>query len=224
MSRSSSVRLLTVRLVERLMARFRSIWPKEKPPIEEAPVVAVDRLVTEPVTQPLAVKLRNLESVFLPIAENAAHPREFLDQPSFEDAAALLSGEAVSLKSLMQYVLGANWGLSCAALAALSVRADRVVAKDQVVSAFDRLTPWAMFYAFSYFLTLPERPPIGALFVNAKDWWRENPVIQQVAQEYFDEVQLLGDLPSFGTALNATPATSYPLIRAFLERLNFSSG
>ena len=44
----------------------------------------------EPAEEPLAIKLRKLESQFVPIAENAAHPREFLDQPSFSGSCSAL--------------------------------------------------------------------------------------------------------------------------------------
>ncbi len=177
-------------------------------------------LAPESPEEPLAVKLRKLESAFLPFAENAAHPREFLDQPSFQEAAALLRDETVPLKTVMQYALGTNWGLSCVALAALASRPDRTDAQHQVLSGFDRLTPWAMHFALSYFLTLPLRPAAGAPFVNAKDWWRDNATVTMVAQEYLDEAELFGDAPSFGHALGSIPAASYPVIRGFLERLH----
>ncbi len=170
--------------------------------------------------EPLTVKLRKLESAFLPIAEDAAHPREFLDQPAFQETAALLGSDAVPLKTVLQYALGLNWGLSCAGFAALAGRPDRAEAEEQALAAFDRLVPWAMYYALNYFLSLPARPAPGAPFVNAKDWWRDNPVVTMVAREYFDEAEALGDTPSFGGALDRVPAASYPLVRGFLERLN----
>ncbi len=172
-----------------------------------------------PLEQPLTVTLRKLESAFLPFAEDASHPREFLDQPAFREAAALLGSDDVPLKTVLQYALGMNWGLSCAGLAALSARPDRADAQEQVLAAFDRLAPWAMHYALTYFLSLPARPAPGAPFVNAKDWWRDNAVVTMVAQEYLDEAELMGDAPSFGGALDKVPAASYANIRGFLEKL-----
>ncbi len=173
----------------------------------------------ERAAEPLAVKLRKLEAEFSPVAENAAHPREFLDQAAFQEMAALLGSEAVPLKTLLQYALGTNWALSCTGLAALAGRPDRAGAQAQVLAAFDRLAPYAMHYALCYFLTLPERPAPGAPFVNAKEWWRDNSVATMAARDYFDEVELWRDAPSFGAALDAVPAASYPVIRGFLERL-----
>ncbi len=61
---------------------------------------------------------------------------------------------------------------------------------------------------------------MGAPYVNAKEWWKDNPIIQLDAQEYFDEAQLLGDGASFGGALDAVPSANYPFIRGLLERVN----
>ncbi len=172
--------------------------------------------------QPFAVRLRNLEGAFLPVADNASHPREFFDHPSFQEAAALLKAGDIPLKTVTQYALGSNWGLSCAALAALAGRPGGADAQAQILSAFDRLTPWAMYYALNYFLTLPSFPPAGEPFVNAKDWWRDSPIVTLVAQDFFDELELKAEFPSFGGSLDGVPAASYPLIRGFLERVHHS--
>ncbi len=185
-----------------------------------APVAEILPPAAGPAQEPLATKLRKLEAQFLPISENAAHPREFLDQPSFQEAVGLLQTEAVPLKTVMQYVFGTNWALSCVALAALSGRLDRESVREQIVSGFDRLMPWAMYYALAYLQTLPARPPVGAPFVNAKDWWRDNPVVQMAAQEYFDEAERLGDEPAFGRALDSVPSANYPFIRGVLDRVS----
>ncbi len=184
-----------------------------------APAAAPAAARPERAAEPLAVKLRKLEAEISPAAENAAHPREFLDQAAFQEAVALFGGEAVPLKTLLQYALGTNWALSCTGLAALAGRPDRAGAQAQVLAAFDRLAPYAMHYALCYFLTLPELPAPGTPFVNAKEWWRDNSVATMAARDYFDEVELWGDAPSFGAALDAVPAASYPVIRGFLERL-----
>lgn len=200
-------------------ARIRAFLPASVRTLADAEPTSNAELLSPTPEQPLTVTLRKLESTFLPSADNAAHPREFLDEPSFREAAALLGGEAVPLKTVLQYALGVNWGLSCAALAALAGRRDSADAQQQVLAAFDRLAPWAMHYALAYFLTLPERPPPGAAFVNAKDWWRDNPVVTMLAKEYLEEAEALGDAPSFGSALDQAPAASYPATRSFLERL-----
>jgi ATP-dependent Clp protease ATP-binding subunit ClpC len=203
----------------RLLASLREKLFRPKPAAAPAPVEA-SPAPAEPAEEPLAIKLRKAEAPFLAAADNAAHPREFLDQPSFKEMTALLRSEDVSQKTLLQYALGANWALSCAGLAALAERADRDAASEQVLSAFDRLPPWAMWFALGYFQSLKPRPPLGAPFVTAKEWWKDNAIVQTNGQEYLDEAEQLGDLAAFGPALDAAPPANYPLIRAFLEKLH----
>ncbi len=198
--------------LERLRKLFRRKPAAAPPAVEAAPLLAA------PDEEPLAIRLRKAEALFLPAADNAAHPREFLDQPSFKEMTALLRDEAVPLGTVKQYALGSNWALSCAALAALAGRADREALREQAVAAFDRLAPWAMWFALAYFRSCPEKPPLGAPFVNAKEWWKDNSIVQMNAQEHFDEAGLDEDA-TFGPALDAAPPASYPFIRAFLAKL-----
>ncbi|MFZ1107712.1 MAG: AAA family ATPase [Rhodomicrobium sp.] len=201
----------------RLARLFRR--PPAKPDAPSVPAEIAPALA-DPAEEPLAIRLRKAEANFLPTADNAAHPREFLDQPSFQEMAASLRSEDVSLKTLLQFALGTNWALSCAGLAALAERPDRGGASEQVLSAFDRLPPWAMWFALGYFQSLAPRPPLGAPFVAAKEWWKDNSIVQTNAQEYLDEAERLGDAAAFGPALDAAPPSNYPFIRAFLGRLH----
>ncbi len=165
---SDWVRSLSTRMRIGLRKLFRSKARDQSTVQTLPPAETVEAL--EPPEEPLAIKLRKLESQFLPIVENAAHPRELQDQPSFQEAAALFRSDAVPMKTVMQYALGANWALSCVALSGLAARVDRESVREQVVSGFDRLTPWAMHYALAYFLGCLTRPPVGAPYVNAKEW------------------------------------------------------
>ena len=169
--------------------------------------------------EPLTVKLHKLEGEFTLTSESVAHPREFLDQSSFQEMVTLLGSEALPLKTLLQYALGTNWRFPAQGLPRSPSGRIALKRRVQVLSGFDRLAPWAMYYGLSFFLTLPERPAPGSPFVNAKDWWKDNSVVTMVARDYFDEMELWGDAPSFGTALDTVPAESYPIIRGFLERL-----
>jgi ATP-dependent Clp protease ATP-binding subunit ClpC len=170
--------------------------------------------------QPLALRLHKLEAEFSPTYEDASHAREFLDDANFQEMTRLLAAAGLPLKTVTQYANGGNWALSCAALAALAQRADRAEALEQVLAGFDRQGAFEMHYAFNYFLTLPQRPPAGAPFVNAKDWWQNTYSINEVAREYFDEIAIWGDKPTFGPALDAVPPGNLSALRGFLEHLN----
>jgi ATP-dependent Clp protease ATP-binding subunit ClpC len=200
---------------------FERIRNSLTPAPEDAPSAATPAGPALAAPEPqLAERLKALESAFVPIADSAYHPRELASDPSFQEAVSLLKSEDVPLKTVLQLAQRTYWARSCAALAALAGRPDRAEALEKVLASFDRLTPWAMHYALTYFLSLPDRPAPGAPFVNAKEWWRDNPVLGMIAQDYFDEEELRGGAPSFGGALGKVHAGSFPIIRGFLEALD----
>jgi ATP-dependent Clp protease ATP-binding subunit ClpC len=171
-------------------------------------------------TETLTAQLHRLEGIFSQSASSLAHPRELEDQREFTQAVALLQNANVTLDIVMQYANGANWALACAALAALARRADGPPMADQVQAQFDKLYPWPMYFALTYFAGLETRPPLGAPAVGAKDWWAENQVIPVLFRDYFAQCERLGDTPAFGPAVRATYASPPAAIRAFLERIN----
>ena len=173
-----------------------------------------------PVEESLTARLHRLEGAFSAGASNLAHPRELEDHAAFREAVALLQGASVPLETVMQYANGANWALACAALAALGKRGDVHTKIDEVQAQFDKLYPWPMYFALSYFAQAPSRPPLGAPAVGAKDWWAENQVIPLLFRDYFFLRERLGDTPSLGSFLNADYASPIATIKAFLRRVN----
>ena len=108
-----------------LRNRMRAAWCKWRLPAEQAanPAQATAGEDT-PVThgapkETLSARLYRLDGAFSPAASAAAHPRDLAENRDFLEAAGLLNAESVALETVLQYALGANWGLSCAALAAL---------------------------------------------------------------------------------------------------------
>jgi ATP-dependent Clp protease ATP-binding subunit ClpC len=186
-------------------------------PAEPATVVAAEG-------ESLASRLYKLDSVMSPIAGNSAHPRELSELPEFVEAVRLLQDANVPIETVTQYVLGANFVLSCAALAALPGRPDGTEAVGEVTSYFDGLTPWAMHYALKYFLAVEPRPPVGAPLIAAKEWWRDNVVIPSLFRDYFVQRERLGDAPEFGPGLASVSPGAHAVIKAFLERVNHPLG
>jgi ATP-dependent Clp protease ATP-binding subunit ClpC len=193
-----------------------------EPAVQDAAAEAVAAIPVE--GESLASRLYKLDSVMAPIAGNSAHPRELSELPEFLEAVRLLQDADVPLETVTQYVLGANWLLSCAALAALPGRPDGAQALYEVSAYFDNLAPYAMHYALKYFLALDPRPPVGAPLVGAKEWWRENVIIPSLFRDYLTQRERLGDAPEFGPGLAAAPAGSHAVIKAFLERVNHPLG
>ena len=171
----------------------------------------------------LAARLHELEASFAPFSNSSAHPRELTEHPEFEQAARALADPTVPLDVVLQYAHGADWGLSCTAFAALARRNDRSEALDQVVAQFDRVAPWAMYFALEYFLTAEPRPPVGAAVAGAKEWWRDNPILPLLVRDYFARRAELGDVADFGSSLDEPFAAPHAVVRAFLERVDHPS-
>ncbi|MEQ1867207.1 MAG: hypothetical protein ABL996_21415, partial [Micropepsaceae bacterium] len=132
----------------------RAAQPPVTPPSEPVPAVAAE--------EPLSAKLHRLGQPLESFGDNTAHPRELADRSEFGEAVALLSQSDVALDVVVEYALGANWTLSCAALKALGQRADGEQASAEVVSRVGNLRPWAIHFALEYFTALKNRPAAGA--------------------------------------------------------------
>jgi ATP-dependent Clp protease ATP-binding subunit ClpC len=213
----STIILVGLALVAVAVERWLRGWRWQR----AAPAAAPPQASEVPVqaTESLTARLHRLEGLYAPGASNLAHPRELEDQSAFREAVALLASPNVSLDWVMQYANGANWSLACAALAALGKRADGHTRIDEVLGQFDKLYPWPMYFALSYFAGVAVRPPLGAPLAGAKDWWRENQVIPLLFRDYFAERERLGDTPSLGSFLHADHASPAATIKAFLQRV-----
>jgi ATP-dependent Clp protease ATP-binding subunit ClpC len=193
---------------DRVLVHWRRAVPPPALPVAAAPA------------EPLSTRLHRLQAVLIPAADNSAHPRELEDQAEFRLAVRLLQDASVSLDTVLQYAFGANWALSCAALAALSERGDREAVVNDIVANFSRLVPWAMFFALKFIAAATSRPDVGAPLVGAKDWWGDNVVLPFIVRDYLAQRERQGDRPTFGTALQGVPQASIALIKAFLGRVN----
>ena len=191
-----------------------------EPPVADIEPPPIDTPAPAPETETLAARLHRLESIFAPFGASAAHPRELAEHPQFREAVRLLADPNVPMATVLQYALGANWALACAGLAALAQRIDGDEALDQVVAHFDKLAPWAMFFALDYFVSSNPRPPVGAPVVGAKDWWPNIPILPLLFRDYFERRADLGDEADFGSRLTAPGAAATAVIRAFLARID----
>jgi ATP-dependent Clp protease ATP-binding subunit ClpC len=152
-------------------------------------------------------------------AERTAHPRELADNAQFRELVALLSTAEVTLETLRQYVLGDNWPLSCAALAALRERSDRAQLTATLLRELLHLKPWPIYFALEYLASLEERPPVGAPLVAAPAWWANNIVIAGLFNDHFVRREALGDQATFGDSL-ARPGVNVAAVEPLLKRMD----
>ena len=170
--------------------------------------------------EPLSAKLHRLTGPLESFGDATAHPRELSDRTEFAEAVSLFAQPEVSREVVTQYALGANWTMSCAALQALSQRADGAESAQEIASSFGRLRPWAIHYGLEYLSSLKTRIAAGAPAACADHWWQENLVIPGLFRSYFTKLQNLGDKPVFGPTATAAYASEPAQVEAFLRSLD----
>jgi ATP-dependent Clp protease ATP-binding subunit ClpC len=196
----------------------------EPPPVPEVPSVgeaATDLVTGVPEAPPLLVRLAILAEGYRALGASAAHPRELADNSKFKEATDLLVDDDVAIEEVMRHVRSTDWGIACAALAALPQRSDGDEVVPDVLAEFPKLVPWAMYFALNYFAELKSwRPPVGSAVVGAKDWWGNVPLVPVIFRDYFVRRAALNDAPEFGSSLQSQAASPIPVIRGFLERID----
>jgi hypothetical protein len=83
---------------------------------------------------PLADQLQELGQGIESAGASAAHPRELFAQANFERAIGLLADAEAELDTVVRYALSHDWGLACAALAALDRREGGQQVVDRVLA------------------------------------------------------------------------------------------
>jgi ATP-dependent Clp protease ATP-binding subunit ClpC len=185
-----------------------SAAPAETEPAEDTPPA-----------RPVAGKLGELQGEFERVVEDLPHSRDFFQNAKFNEAVDLLADPVVPLDTVIAYAIGTSWSLSCVGLAALKRRGDREAARDQIMTHFDRLVPFAIFFGLEYLQALTPRPAVGAPLLGARDWWPNNTLISILFKEYFARAAELGDEITFGPGLAQVPLTKHDDIIAILNRI-----
>src|SRR5205085_4127590 len=129
-------------------------WSRPQQPQPLSPIDTVDRgavVQSDAITpESLTTRLHDLESSFSAFGSNAAHPSAMSAHAQFQEATRRLASPDVPVELVLQYVEGANWGLSCAALAALKERADGSQGVERVQLHCEKLSAWAMYFALDF--------------------------------------------------------------------------
>ena len=194
-------------------ARLRKFWIRLR--LKAAPAPSD----TTAAPQLLTGRLYELDKIFAPFGNEAAHPSALYAKPEFVEAVRLLAAPNVPLSIVLQYVEGNSWSLSSAALAALKRRADRNEAIARVLIASENFSPWAMFFSLDYLFEAEPRPEVGVPVLRARDWWAENRWMPNVFRDHLARCEARGDVPTFGPALPRAGAKLHETMRNFLQQV-----
>ncbi len=180
-------------------ADIQKIWPFKAIAPEEA----------------LGTKLHKISQTLEPFARDSAHTNELAENADFRTAVDLLVDPKTPLDTVVDYVFGQNWPLSCAAFAALKERPDGSQAAPKVPPRFDGLSVWQMTFAFQFLEKADPRPPAGAFLIGFRDWWPDNVLLRHLLADHFTA---LGEdeLADVGLDVMVLPLWKREQIRDFL--------
>jgi ATP-dependent Clp protease ATP-binding subunit ClpC len=204
-----------------LLSRWRPWGRQSKPKSPETAVVkpasGADALAPEP--SDLTGRLQPLRAAIDTFGRSASHPRDLRGRVEFIQAVELLSEPSVSVATLIDYACGANWAISCAALAALSQRPDGPSAAKALVERLKETAGWEVYYALDYVAKLPVRPPVGSVLLRPADHWEHNPMVVSFFVDHFQQREALGDTADFGGALAGLTSADFDEIEKLLLRI-----
>lgn len=180
----------------------------------------------------LTARLQPLRDSLETFIDASSHPREILERPDLKELVELLSNPLVAPDYVLDYALGANNALGCAAMIALGNRKDHETAVPAILARLPQLGFWVLHYALQYLASVPNRPAVGAVVVSSHEYWPKVPVACSALVAYFRKREELGDAPTFGNSLDAQGgsldaqqidgvlrAVEHPFAKALLKEL-----
>ncbi|MEM7205134.1 MAG: AAA family ATPase [Planctomycetota bacterium] len=132
----------------------------------------------------------------------SAHPRDLLEQETFQRGVALLGNGGFSTADLVAYYRGDNDIISCMALEALCGRASGSD-RDALLAAVNDQTPWVTFFVLRVLGEL-EEPVLPLLFAAFSVPWR-NSHSQQLVVDFVGQRLAGGEPEPAATELDVVP-------------------
>lgn len=175
-----------------------------------------------PLQQPAdaTARLYDLAEQMKPFFESTAHPKDLLDSESFQQGAGMLSSDRYSDEQLIEYYAGSNVLIGCMALAALGSRPLSGTSTDQIIFHIGSRYIWTLFFVFRVLAAHDIKPVIGAVLLNAPDWWKTEELLQQILKDFIDRRLEKGERPTFGTLLQETDKNKLNDVDDLLKVLN----
>ncbi|MGD9349572.1 MAG: AAA family ATPase, partial [Desulfobacterales bacterium] len=118
--------------------------------------------------------------------EQAAHPKDLLQNTTFQQGVQMLSSGQYSDDQLIEYYAGHNVPIGCMALEALSQRTLSEFTIDRIISHFGSRYGWTLFFAFRLLGTADIKPVVGPALLKAPEWWKEDQLILQILRDFIN--------------------------------------
>jgi hypothetical protein len=153
-------------------------------------------------------QLYDLAQRMMGFFEQAAHPKDLLENTIFQQGVQMLSAGQYSDDQLIEYYAGHNVPIGCMALEALSQRTLSESTIDDIIAHIGSRYGWTLFFAFRLLGIADNMPVIGPVLLRAPEWWKEDQLILQILRDLINQRLENNEHLTFGALLK--DADSHP--------------
>ncbi|MGD8212701.1 MAG: AAA family ATPase, partial [Desulfobacterales bacterium] len=166
-------------------------------------------------------QLYDLAQHMMGFFEQAAHPKDLLDNAIFQQGVQMLSSGQYSDEQLIEYYAGHNVPIGCMALEALSQHTLSQSTVDQIISHIGSRYGWTLFFAFRLLSTADNKPVVGPALLKAPEWWKEDQLILQILKDFINQRLESDESLTFGTLLKETDTQQLNEVSDLIVALNY---
>jgi ATP-dependent Clp protease ATP-binding subunit ClpC len=152
--------------------------------------------------------------------ESTAHPKDLLENATFQQGVALLAADSYTDDQLLEYYAGSNVLIGCMALEALHGRSVSEAMIDRLVFHIDSRYIWTLYFVFRVLAAASREPVIGAVLLKTPEWWHEEKLLQQILKDFIDQRLEQGERPAFIESLKNIDRDQLDLVADLLKGLN----
>lgn len=154
---------------------------------------------SEPESKDNTARLYQLAAKTHDFFERTAHPKDLLDNETFQQGVAMLSSPRYTDIQLIEYYAGGNVLIGCMALEALRSRPLSEAVVDQLIFHIGSRYIWSLFFAFRVLEGETPRPIVGSVLIKAPDWWEDEELLLQILKDFIDQRLKKGEQVSLGS-------------------------
>jgi len=172
-----------------------------------------------PPPQPSTQQLPQLGEAMRAAYEASSHPQDLEANPEFRQGLSILSDPDIPLEQLVTWTVGANHQVAMMAACALCGRPDSASAAPRLIAYLRHSNLWTAYYILRCLAAHADRPVIAPVLLAAREWWRHNPLVPQILNDFIDARLAAGEEPDLLAALDETPPDSMDDVEAALATL-----
>jgi len=170
----------------------------------------------------LTTRLLPLRKAIEEFGELSAHPGEIAERPEFRQATDILADPAVSSVTVIEYALGSNWPIACAAFASIARRSDRSAIIAATVPRLKHLGDIPLHFALQALTELPDRLPVGLPVLDPGPYWHDDHDKLASFAAYLRKREEQGDPATFGAALEMHKRPNIAAVEELLKAIDHS--